>query len=97
MRCPSCNGVRYLNSIFEHSHDNLPYRKSNPVKIRCPYCDENGQVDDRYPEWKAAGEKLKQARIERRETLRDFCNRTHMDVVLRSRQELGFSDPSSAI
>ena len=82
MICPTCNGKKIVFSI------------DGVVKLPCFDCKATGEVDDRHPEWKIAGESLYNARIARRETLRAFCQRTGVDPVLRSNQERGFVDPS---
>lgn len=86
MICPTCHGQK----------DFVLTAAWKSVIMPCPDCDASGQVDDRHHEWAPLGEALKNARIARRELLRDFCCRTGIDPLLRSRQERGLSDPSGA-
>ena len=92
MICPTCNGNRKLGALgFNHDR-----RACLPVVLDCQDCHQTGKVDDRHPQWKVIGIRLKDARIDRRETLRNFCMRTGVDPILRSAQERGFVDPSGA-
>jgi len=89
MICPTRKGKKKFLAIGHNCDTGCRL-----VELPCFDCKETGEVDDRHPEWKAAGERLKDARIARRETLRAFCKRTGIDSVLRSSQERGFADPS---
>lgn len=93
MNCPTCHGEKkfVLTTAFAYMREH-----GKPAIMPCPDCDATGQVDDRCPEWKPLGQALKDARIARRELLRDCCHRTGVDPVLRSRQERGLADPSGA-
>ena len=91
MICPKCEGKTelVLPTAFEYVR-----RHGKLAKIPCYACAATGKVDDRHPQWAVLGEALKDARIARRETLRDFCERTGSNPLLRQSQEMGFSDPS---
>jgi len=69
----------------------------NPDKtyseLKCYDCGGTGEVDDNYHKWRKKGQKLKDARIARRETLRDFCKRTGECPTRRSGIERGFLEP----
>ena len=90
MECPTCRGARQIINLFGYS-------VNRPGELPCHDCNGTGQVDDRFPEWLKQGQKLKDGRIARRETLLNFCRRTGVDYSLRSRQERGLSDPSKAM
>jgi hypothetical protein len=87
MICPSCHGSKIIA---------FGYVNRKIVSLPCPDCDASGAVDDRHSGWKVLGEKLKDARIARRETLRLFCRRTGVDPALRGKMERGFADPTGA-
>lgn len=93
MICPTCHGEKKLFIPFAFSYEKM---KCKPKVLPCISCHETGKVDDRYPEWKKIGDRLYKKRIERHETLRDFCKRTGINVSLRSMQEHGFADPTNA-
>lgn len=88
MICPSCSGNKKIIA-FVHRKKHYEF-----IALSCPDCDASGKVNNRYPQWKVLGEKLKNARIARRETLRLFCRRTGADPALRGKMERGFADPS---
>lgn len=91
MKCPTCLGLKKLLLFpFMGSHNT----DKAYVESTCYDCDGAGIVDDKYPQWKRKGELLKQARIRRRETLRNFCKRTGEDPSTRSRMERGFVKPT---
>ena len=89
MLCPTCKGEKqvWLPTAFGY------LRHGKPVYISCPDCMATGIVDDRYPQWKVVGSKLKDDRLVKRETLRQFCKRNSVDSTLRGMQERGFADP----
>jgi hypothetical protein len=91
MICPTCRGDRKFGALG-YNYDRGSCR---PVVLPCFDCGQTGTVDDRHTQWKAAGTRLKDARIARRETLRMFCKRTGIDPTLRSAQERGFADPAA--
>ncbi len=63
MICPTCNGNRKLGALgFNHDR-----RACLPVVLDCQDCHQTGKVDDRHPQWKVIGIRLKDARIDRRE------------------------------
>jgi hypothetical protein len=90
MKCPTCFGHKVIRMFpFMGSHNpDKPY-----VDMICYDCDGTGIVDKHYPKWKKIGERLKQARIDRRETLRNYCKRTGEDPFIRSKMERGFVKP----
>lgn len=88
MICPKCNGKKQIV---------LSIMPGRVVGVPCYDCGATGIVDDRHPQWKIAGAKLKHDRIAGRETLWKFCKRVGIDANVRSRQERGLSDPKEAI
>ena len=90
MKCPTCFGEKYVRLFpFMGSHNpDKPY-----IEVDCIDCSATGKVDNNHIKWKKIGQRLKDARIERRETLRTFCKRTGEDPQIRSKMERGFVKP----
>ena len=90
MKCPTCYGektIRFFPFMGSHNPD------KTYSELKCYDCDGTGMVDDNHRKWLKKGQKLKDARIERRETLRSFCKRTGEDPQVRSKIERGFIKP----
>ena len=94
MKCPYCKGSKTIQGFFPVYKESVPKSKRDLViTMQCEACDGTGVIDDRYPIWKAKGERLKQARIARKETLRNFCKRTGEEPHIRSHMERGLKNP----
>lgn len=88
MTCPQCNGVKHIVAFARKISRSQPY-----IKFGCDLCQSTGSISDEKVEWVQAGEKLRQARIEREETLREFAKRTGIDVGAVSKAERGCINP----
>lgn len=93
MICPRCNGTREVGPCFVDGVDANGRRWCDVRMMPCLTCDGTGEVDDRYPEWRERGQAMRHARLERGETLREFCQRTGADPGTRSRMERGVIEP----
>ena len=83
--CPQCIGVGRFTSMFPLKNPHL--------SIDCDLCSATGKVSDEQIQWREKGLKLRDARIERGETLRDFARRHNIDVSDVSKAERGVIDP----
>lgn len=89
MKCPTCSGDKII-SVFGFI---VPSIEEPYTTMTCHTCEGKGEIDDNHPKWLKVGHKLKDARIERRETLRKFCKRVGEDPHVRSKMERGLIKP----
>lgn len=81
MNCPDCKGV---GKVYGFGCPGF-----RPMELPCSTCDGTGQVDAAYVARKVEGERYRQARIERRETVRQCAVRLGVDPSQLSHFEHG--------
>jgi DNA-binding XRE family transcriptional regulator len=86
MKCPECNG------LGKHRGFGCPGLR--PVELGCELCGGSGQIGEEQARWRKTGERLKQARIDRLETLRRCAARLGVNPNQLSLWERGVDDPS---
>lgn len=88
MTCPQCNGAKHLTAFARRVSGTAYY-----IELDCDLCQSTGAISDEQLNWVLEGEKLRQARINREETLREFAKRTGIDVGAVSKAERGCINP----
>jgi DnaJ-class molecular chaperone len=83
--CIDCNGRGEI----------LPAFHQMGLTITCDRCQGTGQMPRHQLPWIEAGRRLRQERINRRETLRDCATRLNLDVMAVSDAERGKIDPAT--
>lgn len=84
-QCPECGGSGFIRVLL---------RTTRSVGgIKCHDCGGTG-TRVRCKQWEEDGQKFKEARILREETLRDFSRRTGVSVLDASKAERGIINPS---
>jgi DnaJ-class molecular chaperone len=81
LNCPDCKGV---GKTFGFGCPGF-----RPMELPCTNCDGTGQVDAAYVARKMEGERFRQARIERRETVRQCAIRLGVNPSKLSHYEHG--------
>lgn len=91
MICPTCKGQKQVSAYFCQMTDGTckPH-----MMMQCYDCEGTGELDDRYPQWKEIGERLKQERCRRDKTLREEAMARGLPVSVLSRMERGTMQPS---
>ena len=90
MICPACNGEKEIVGLFPVYGDEVPREKRKPIiAVPCDFCYAKGEVDNGYPERVERGEKAKLKRLSYELTLREFCKRFDLDILLVSYYERG--------
>ena len=89
MNCPDCKGE---GKMFGFGCPGF-----RPMELPCNTCEGTGQVDAAYVARKAEGEHHRQARVERRETLRQCSIRLGVDPSKLSHYEHGRTVPADVL
>jgi len=90
--CPGCKGQREIPVFIEYANGT-----GGIGMVKCTRCKGIGEVDGDMIVWMAQGEILRHNRIDRGETMREYCGRTGMSVVRLSQLECGIIDNTDAL
>lgn len=90
MKCPACDGEKEIVGLFPVYCDEVPQEQRKPIiTIPCDFCYATGEVDRGYTERFDRGERAKQKRLSYELTLREFCKKFDLDILLVSYYERG--------
>ncbi len=90
MICPNCNGLREMFGFFPVYADHVPQKdRKISIKLPCDLCDATGVIDDDYHKRLAIGESLREKRLDKELTFRDFCKKFNLSVYEVSAFERG--------
>jgi hypothetical protein len=92
--CPKCQGAG-LDFGWGDKFTSDATMQGGPAVIPCPQCKGAKTVPAEMIGWIVKGEQLREARIARRETLRDAALRLGIPAVVLSEAERGVIDPDT--
>lgn len=83
--CIDCDGHGFIPAAFK------------PISIPCRMCGGTGDMLSIQRQWREAGERHRQKRLNNFENLRDCAKRLNLDVIVLSDAERGVIDPSGVL
>jgi len=96
MKCPKCNGSKYMFPAFPHK-ETIEAAKKNMKQFKkifkCQMCKGSGEVDDIVLEWMKEGDIIKDRRINKRILLRNAAKLLNIDMRVLSDMERGIIKP----
>lgn len=88
MICPDCGGNKKIYGYAK------PIKGScKPRMVNCFRCKGNGEVPNEMNEWIKEGQKVKDFRLLKNMTLREYAKKAAMTVYDLSQAENGYVDP----
>ena len=96
--CHACNGTGQIVGIFPRYSDDVPQeQRKRVIVLPCQDCNGTGKLPEKSKVWRILGEKLFDARIAKRITLKKASELFNIDCVLLSKMERGIVEPDQSL